>query len=155
MSNIMQDPVSLARVFNFVREAQAEGQNRGIRVEAIQHWSEGQIGDSWCAEFATMILDLCFAGQAPISREGSCQAIKDLADQNGWTTASPTVGDLFLYVNDAGHAHHVGIVTQTDPLMGIAGNTSADGTSSNGDGVYEHQIKTNVFIHYPRSGGDP
>lgn len=150
MAAMVQDPVQLARLYTFVREA--GGDNRGLRVEAIQHWSEGQFGDSWCCEFATMILDLSFAGQSPIPREGGCAAVKELSDKSGWTTDTPTVGDLFLYVNDAGHAHHIGFVTQTDPLTGIAGNTSADGTSSNGDGVHEHQIHTTVFVHYPRNG---
>ena len=147
---MMYDPVVVARQFAFVREAQSVGQNRGIRVEAIQHWSQGQFGDSWCAEFATMVLDLCFQGNAPIPRGGSCQAIYDLAKAKGWVSNVPAPGDLFLYVNDADHAHHVGIVTGADPLVGIAGNTSKDGTSSNGDGVYEHAITAHVFVHYPR-----
>jgi hypothetical protein len=144
------DPVEIARLFAFVREAQDEGQNRGLRVEAIQHWSKGAPGDSWCAEFATMVLDLAFAGNAPIDRQGSCEAIRRVAAQAGWITDTPQVGDLFLYVNATGNAHHIGFVTQTDPLMGIAGNTSSDGTSSNGDGVYEHGIAASVFVHYPR-----
>jgi hypothetical protein len=36
------------------------------------------------------------------------------------------------------------------PLTGIAGNTSEDGKSSNGTGVFEHGINARVFIHYPR-----
>lgn len=152
MATMVQDPVQLARLFSFVREVQSEGQNRGIRVEAIQHWSLGQTGDSWCAEFATMILDLCFEGQSPIPRLGACAAIQALAAEKGWTTDTPSPGDLFLYLNAEGSAHHVGIVTQIDPLTGIAGNTSADGTSVNGDGVYEHAIGATTFVHYPRNG---
>ncbi len=141
--------IALARLFRFVREAQSEGQNRGQRVEAIQHWSNGQTGDSWCCEFVTMLLDLLFQGASPVPREGACQDVYDLGKKNGWIVAEPRAGDLFLYVNDADHAHHIGIVTGNSPLSGIAGNTSSDGTSSNGDGVYEHPINAHVFVRVP------
>lgn len=149
--------VDIARLFLFVHEAQQLGQNRGTRVEAIQHWSNGQTGDSWCCEFATMVLDLLFQGKAPISRGGSCQDVYEQALSQGWVTETPYPGDLFLYVNLADHAHHIGFVTGTDPLTGIAGNTSADGRSSNGDGVYEHPITPVamgkiVYVGYPRVG---
>lgn len=140
-------PIEIARLFLFVREA---GPNTGQRVEAIQRWCGGQPGESWCAYWATLVLDLAFDGQAPIPRMGSCQAIRELADSKGWITDTPSVGDLFLYVNAQDHAHHIGIVTQLDPLTGIAGNTSADGTSNNGDRVAEHAITATVFVAYPR-----
>jgi hypothetical protein len=145
-----QQVVDIARQFLFVREAQSIGQNRGLRVEAIQHWSNGQFGDSWCMQFATMVLDIAFQGKAPLDRQGSCQAVYDIAKKNGWVTTTPNIGDLFLYVNDQDHAHHVGIVTSVSPLIGIAGNTSEDGTSNNGDRVAEHSIKSHVFVAYPR-----
>lgn len=143
--------LEIARLFLFVREAQSEGQNRGLRVESIQHWSTGQFGDSWCAEWSTMVLDLFFHGNAPIPRGGSCEDIHQLAKTNGWSVETPSPGDLVLSINSAGLAHHCGIVTIVDPLTSIAGNTSADGTSSNGDGVYEHIIapENKVFVHYP------
>ncbi len=140
--------IALARQFLFVREAQTLGQNRGQRVEAIQHWSGGRAGDSWCAQWATMVLDIAYQGNAPIPRMGSCQAIMELARKNGWLRSEPAEGDLYLYVNDSGRAHHVGFVTGTEPLTGIAGNTSESGASSNGDGVYEHAIKAHVFVRY-------
>lgn len=132
--------IEIARLFGYVREAQSQGQNRGLRVEAIQHWSSGQFGDSWCAEFATMVLDIVYRGESPIPRLQACQDIYSLALEKGWLVDDPQAGDLFLYVNDADHAHHVGIVTVSDPLTGLAGNTSSDGQSSNGDGVYEHAL---------------
>ena len=129
--------LDIARLFLFVREA---GPNRGLRVEAIQHWSAGQFGDSWCAEFVTMCLDLLYQGQSPIPRLQACQDIYDQAKREGWLVTDPQPEDLFLYVNDDDHAHHVGIVSNAQPLTGIAGNTSADGTSSNGDRVAEHYL---------------
>lgn len=142
------NPTDIARQFLFVREAEAA--NRGLRVEAIQHWSSGQYGDSWCAEFATMVLDLCFRGASPVPRLQACEDVHQLAIKNGWISDAPDVDDLYLYVTDQGHAHHIGIVTATSPLTGISGNTSADGVSSNGDRVAEHEIHATVFVKYPR-----
>jgi hypothetical protein len=141
-------PVEIARLFLFVREA---GQNHGQRVEAIQRWCGGQPGESWCAYFATMVLDLAYGGEAPIRRQGVVQEIRDLATENGWITATPSMGDLFLYIDANDHAHHIGFVTGTEPLTGIAGNTDEHGTSSNGDRVAEHGITAKVFIHLPEA----
>jgi len=137
----------VARQFSFVREA---GPNRGQRVEAVQKWCGGSAGDSWCCEFATMVLDICFQGKAPIPRGAVVQDVYALAKAKGWVTNIGALDDLFLYVNAADHAHHIGIVTDVSPYFGIAGNTSEDGTSSNGTGVFEHEIKTKVFVRYPR-----
>ena len=144
-------PTDIARQFLFVREA---GPNTGQRVEAIQHWSGGNAGDSWCCEFATMVLDICFQGAAPIPRLQSCQDVYYIAKKNGWLTTSPVKDDIGLYVDDNDHAHHIFIVTADGGTPGIAGNTSADGTSSNGDRCAEHAISTNPahvkYVHYPR-----
>lgn len=141
------DPVAIARLFLHVREA---GPNTGQRVEAIQKWCGGQAGQSWCCYFATMVLDICFGGKSPVPRLGVCQDVYDLAKKNGWVTTTPSVGDLYLFVTPDDHAHHIGFVTSTDPLTGISGNTSEDGTSSNGDRVAEHTIGRAVFVAYPR-----
>jgi len=134
----------------FVREAGA--QNTGLRVEAIQRWSNGSKGDSWCCEFATMVLDIAYQGEAPIPRLQACQQVYDLAKRNNWLTASPVKEDIYIYVNSDDHAHHIGIITEDGGRTGIAGNTSADGTSSDGDRVAEHQIPANPatvkYIHY-------
>lgn len=137
----------IARQFLFVREA---GPNKGQRVEAIQHWSGGIAGASWCAYFATMILDICFEGNAPIPRLGACQDVYNMAKAKGWLVTDPEKDDIFLLVNDVDHAHHVGFVTENG--NGIAGNTSADGTSSNGDRVAEHGLSSHniKFVRYPK-----
>jgi hypothetical protein len=143
-------PTEIARQFLYVREA---GANTGQKVEAIQKWCGGKSGESWCAYFATMVLDICFQGSAPIPRQGGCDAIYELANKNGWLTTTPVKDDIFLYVN-GNDAHHIGIITVDGGSIGIAGNTSEDGQSSNGTGVFEHSISTNPskvkYIHYPR-----
>jgi len=141
-------PAEIARQFLYVREA---GPNKGQRVEAIQKWSGGSPGQSWCCHFATMVLDICFAGTSPIPRQGACQVVYDQSKKNGWLTDTPVVDDIYLYVDNNDHAHHIGFLTGTN--IGIAGNTSADGTSSNGDRVAEHGISKGPhvkYVHYPR-----
>jgi hypothetical protein len=138
-------PTDIARQYLFVREA---GQNKGNRVEAIQKWGGGAAGDSWCCWFVTMVLDICYEGESPIKRMGSCQSVYDLAKGNGWLVDTPQMNDIFLYVDDNNHAHHIGFITEGG--AGIAGNTSADGASSNGDRVAEHGISTGSHVKYVR-----
>lgn len=97
-----------------------------------------------------MVLDLAFQGKAPIERQGGAQGVRDVCVANGWATDTPSVGDLYFYVDANDHAHHVGFVSNVDPLTGISGNTSPDGLSDNGDGVHEHGITATHFAHYPR-----
>lgn len=134
------NPVDIARLFLHVREA---GANRGQRVEAIQKWCGGSPGESWCCYFATMVLDLHYQGKAPVPRIGSCDVVLALAKDQGWLTTAPQMGDLYLRLNDPTDAHHIGFVV-TPPVAGvfrqISGNTSEDGKSSNGDGVYERDV---------------
>lgn len=145
-------PTDIARQFLFVREA-AE-QNTGQRVEAIQKWSGGNKGDSYCCEFATMVLDICFQGNSPIPRLEACQDVYDLAKEKGWLVTEALKDDLYLYVDANNHAHHIGIVTKDGGTPGIAANTSEDGTSSNGTGIFEHDISTNPvtvkYVRFPR-----
>lgn len=151
--------IAIARLFLFVRETQNGIQNRGLRVEAIQHWSCGEFGDSWCCELVTLVLDLLFQGTAPIPRQGSCEVVHQLALTNGWITTTPAEGDLFLRIHpDTGLAHHIGFVIAVNAdgsVHTIAGNTSEDGTSSNGDRVAEHTLTpaagTIVYVAYPRN----
>lgn len=147
MNTLFYSPVTISRQWLFVRE---QGQNKGRFVEGIQHWSGGQFGDSWCCEFACMILDICFQGNSPITKFQAVQDVYNLAKKNGWMTNNPTANDIFIYVDDNDHAHHIGFITGQG--VGIAGNTSEDGTSSNGDRVAEHKLTTNPnhikYIHY-------
>lgn len=145
--------VDLARLFLFVRELP---DNKGQRVEAIQRWGGGKPGDSWCAFFVTMVLDLFYGGKSPLSRTGSCDVILQTARQNQWVVAIPDAGDLYLYVRNTNDAYHVGFVTawHGTAFDGLSGNTSADGLSANGDRVAERGIKhdatKHVFVRIPR-----
>lgn len=142
--------LEIARLFRFVHEAEP---NKGQRVEAIQTWSGGASarGTSWCAWFVTMVFDLYYQGASLLPRMGSTEGIHQLAIKRGWIVTDPQPEDLVISVNAAGVAHHIGIVTLTEPLTSIAGNTSKDGSSSNGDQVAEHPIEParKVFVRIP------
>jgi hypothetical protein len=159
MSVIKYDVVEIARQFSYVRESQE--QNRGLRVEAIQHWSGGEAGESWCDNFAIgLVLDICFQGDSPFPRQrdidGSTVAALAYAKQQGWVTDTPSPGDLAFSVHPDGTPHHVAIYVgpgdDDDHVVTIAGNTDATGTSSNGDRVGEHAVAKadKVFVAYPR-----
>lgn len=149
------DLASIARQFLFVREL---SDNRGQRVEAIQRWSGGKPGDSWCAYFVSLCLDIRDQGKCPLERTGSCDVILQAARTNKWVTALPIPGDLYLCVRNGNDAYHVGIVTDMTghgSFVGISGNTSADGKSSNGDRVAERPLlidpAKHVFVRIPRA----
>lgn len=145
------DLIAIARQFLYVREAQTIGQNRGLRVEAIQHWSGGASGDSWCVELGWMVYDICYQGQCPFDRAQNSESFRHLAVANGWVTKTPIPGDIVLSLTPEGIAHHFAILTVNAPLTTIAGNTSADGSSSNGDRVAEHQVSPDhkMYVHIP------
>lgn len=145
----------IARLWLHVREV--GGQNKGIWVGTIQHFTGNGPGDSWCASFVALVLGLAFGGKGPLPRSASCDAFLEKARAEGWLTQTPSVGDVFLRLNTPTDAHHTGFVTRVDAdgVIGtIAGNTSEDGKSSNGDRVAEHDIKpalgTIVYVAYPR-----
>lgn len=133
----------LARRLSFIRET--EGPNRGAWVSMLQRFSNGQDGDSWCAAFVSFVLDVAYHGRPPFPRTESTGIMLSDAKRTGaQVVIEPQRDDLYFYINPVGIPHHVGIVTSSDPLMGIAGNTSEDGSSDNGTGVFEHAISSST-----------
>ncbi len=152
----MTSLTAVARRLAFVRET--EGANRGAWVQAFQRFTGGRPGDSWCADFLSFVLDVAYHGKSPVPRSGSCAVLLAAARTVGTVQGQPSPDDLFFYVTAAGHAHHVGIVTavRATGQDGIAGNTSEDGASDNGTGVFEHAISSDpatvVFVRLPLEG---
>lgn len=138
-------PSEIAQQFRFIRETL--GSNRGVWVEAFQRIGDGKPGDSWCADFVSGVLWICYQGPFPIPRTSNCDVMWGIAQQ--YEVATPAPDDLFFRVKGS-DAHHVGIVTSAAPLRGIAGNTSEDGKSSNGTGVFEHGLSTSPETHFVR-----
>jgi hypothetical protein len=148
----MKSLTAMARRLNFIRET--DGPNRGAWVNGLQRYCHGQSGDSWCADFVSFVLDWAYFGKSPLRLTGSTQQMLDEARTKGFVVDQPDVDDLFFFLNANGLPHHVGIVTGVGPLFGIAGNTSEDGLSVNGTGVFEHAITVTpsriVFVRTPR-----
>lgn len=130
--------IAVARRGLFIRET--EGPNRGVFVEAIQHFCGGVPGSSWCAYVISLVLWIAYRSRPPLKRTGSCAEMLAECRAKGFVVTTPRPGDLVFSVDDNGHAHHVGLVTNTAPLVSVAGNTSQDGLSSDGTGMFEHEI---------------
>jgi hypothetical protein len=153
MAKLVFSPSEHACRFTFVLEV---GANRGHRIGGVQYYAGGAdaLGQSYCCYFATGVLDVCYQGQSPIPMGGVCQDVYALALKEGWVVGTPQTDDLFLFVDEAtNRAHHIGIVC--DDGEGVAGNTSKDGTSSNGDGMHKHPIRAPqgsriVYVRTPR-----
>lgn len=144
------EPVAIARQFRFVRETL--GQNRGVFVEAIQRIGDGKPGDSWCMDFLSLVLWVCYQGPAPLPRTGSCDVAFAVARDMGYVVDVPQPNDVFFRVKSPHDAVHVGIVTQTYPdrVGTISGNTSEDGASNNGTGVFEPDLKLSPSLVFAR-----
>ncbi len=135
----------LARRLNFIRET---APNDGAWVSFIQRWTGNHPGDSWCASFVCLILDIAYKGQSPLVKSAACRVLLAEAAAKGWIVDVPQKDDLFFYVKN-GVAHHCGIVSEVlndGTVVGVAGNTSEDGTSSNGTGVFEHAIQPAIYV---------
>lgn len=136
---MLYNPIDISRQFSYIREASQ--QNRGLRVESIQHWAAGNYGDSWCMEFVWFVWDIASGGAASFERQGSVEAFRQWCKHHGFSSTGPVVGGFVMTIDPtANHAHHIGIVTSVTPLISIAGNTSVDGSDPNGNGVHEHEI---------------
>lgn len=142
---------AVARHLLFIREY--GGANRGHWVSKLQRECGGQKGDAWCAAFVSFVLDVAYDGRAPLKPTESTQHMLDEATTKAFRVSFPRIDDLYFFVYADGGPHHVGIVTDIAPLSGIAGNTSEDGLSSNGVGVFEHAIPAGprtVFVRLPQ-----
>jgi hypothetical protein len=100
-----------------------------------------------------MVLDIAYRGAMPLAPSAACRVLLAEASAKGWVVEHPQIDDLFFYVDKDGQAHHIGIVSEVRPtgeVIGIAGNTSPDGKSSNGTGVFEHAIGRSVYVRLPK-----
>jgi hypothetical protein len=144
---------TIARHFDFVRETL--GPNRGYWVSVFQRFVNILPGDSWCAGFVSWVLDAAYMGKSPLPRTGATFVMLASCRAKGFVVDTPEVDDLYFFLNAEGLPHHVGIVTAVVPnsISGIAGNTSPDGKSTNGTGVFEHQISAEgtVFVRLPHA----
>ncbi len=140
---------AVARHFLFVRET--EGPNAGYWVSYFLRFTGNVEGQSWCASFVAKVNDIATKGRMTVTRTASTILMLGDLSTKGRIVTTPKVDDLVFSIHPNGVAHHVAIVSGLNPLRAIAGNTSIDGLSSNGDGVYEHEITATgkVFARLP------
>lgn len=93
---------------------------------------------SYCAAFASSMVHDAAAGLGvEISFRKSAGALHLMELNEHLKVSDPQPGDIVIF--DHGHGlGHVAIVTDIDSPATIAGNTSPDGTSRQGTGVFEH-----------------
>lgn len=137
---------TIARRLDFVRET--EGPNKGYWVSMFLRFTGNEEGQSWCASFVAFCDSIATKGKMRVKKTASTVEMLNFAKGLHEVVTTPAIDDLVFSVNEEGIPHHVGVVSSIDPLKSIAGNTSEDGTSSNGDRVAEHEISpTNkVFV---------
>lgn len=145
MSITLTSPADAAELFQgWVHETSP---NQGLWVNGFQIIAGGQRGDSWCMEAAWCCECMFMRGAPRFPREQSVNEFLELARSNGWVVEAPQRGDYVVSVNAAGVGHHIGICTTPSPLTTSAGNTSRDGTSSNGDGWWEHPVSPDGKVY--------
>lgn len=149
----------LAWLATFVRESPAAS-NAGSWVEAIQRWAGGWKGDAWCAALVYVVGSFGCAAVGkrwPLPRTTRCQALYDYAKAHALIAETPSVGDVYLLLDDAGRAHHAGFVTDlpTDLTFDETSGNTSDPTkppSREGWGVFPHRratVRTKyVFVHW-------
>lgn len=104
------------------------GSNRGPQVDVWLHLAHAELGDPWCASFATA----CYqrTSPPPIPRLASALKIREWAERNGRLLpagAALLPGDLCGLVREDGHGH-VGIVAEQldgDRVASIEGNVGS------------------------------
>lgn len=138
----------VARRFLFARE---DGPNHGYWVDFFQRFTGNAEGDSWCASFVSRVDDIATKGKMRLLKSASTQAMLSDARMKGYVVPEPAVDDIVFSIRPDGIPHHVGIVTAINPLTSVAGNTSEEGTSSDGTGVFEHTISAEqkIFVRLP------
>lgn len=104
-------------------------------------------GNSWCAAAVCWwVKETCDRLGVKVEFRRSARALGLLEKNPGLVVANPQPGDLVVW-DHGGGLGHVAVLTDIVKVAGalaalaaIAGNTSADGHSRNGDRVAEHGV---------------
>lgn len=133
--------IAHARTFLYVREKTA---NSSPEIDAWLHRVGQPPGVSWCAAFAfSMVKDVDPTNPLRPSASALHLLANNLSLQVKLNDLQP--GDIVIYDEGEGLGHvaiATNVVVVNDQLGAfdtIAGNTSADGKSRNGDRVAEHE----------------
>lgn len=128
--------VASARAYEGVEE-EPIGSNSG---PLIDHWLAfvgAKPGDAWCSAFACAVVheSRVLLGMHPLTFRVSAGALSLLSKNQTLVTTDPQSGDLIVWDHGQGKGH---VSIKTGPDTHIAGNTSPDGKSRQGYGVFEH-----------------
>ncbi len=139
--------VAVARRFEYVRETSPNSDGGGF-VDQCQAALGLSPGHSWCAcAVCSWVHTACTEQNATVAFHRSARAlgIWEL-NQAFKVDGDPQPGDLVIW-DHGGGLGHIAVVTAVASMNGavaglscIAGNTSADGLSRNGDRVAEHEV---------------
>lgn len=103
---------------------------------------------AWCMAFVQWVFNE--AGMKLPLKTASCTALMDYAKKNGvWVTSGYRAGDIILYQFDKdANADHVGICESatSTTVTCIEGNTSTNGSQSNGGEVCRKVRKNNLVM---------
>lgn len=136
--------VATARSYLWVRE---KGPNTGPKIDDWLAALGLPPGNAWCAAAAcAWALEAAAATGTGIAFRRSARALGLLEKNPGLVVAAPAPGDLVVWDHGQGLGH-VAVLTAVVSVGGavaalaaVAGNTSADGHSRNGDRVAEHAV---------------
>ncbi len=142
--------IATARTYDYVREKGANTDGGGF-VDRCQTEMGLSPGHSWCAcAVCKWVRDTSTRLGVRTSFKRSASALRLLEANAALVVTDPQPGDVIIWnhtVDPAKPQGHVAILTEVvkvdgavAALAGIAGNTSADGASRNGDRVAEHPV---------------
>jgi hypothetical protein len=128
--------VATARSYLNVQEDPI-GSNSGPLIDDWLAFVGGHPGDPWCSAFACVAVHEArmLEKLPPLEFRRSSGALRLLAINSALVTDDPQPGDFLIWDHGGGKGH-VSIKTGTETH--IAGNTSPDGKSRQGYGVFEH-----------------
>lgn len=113
------------------------GSNSGPLIDDWLAFVGGIPGDPWCAAFSCVVVHEArmLEKMPPLEFRRSSGALLLLIINDALKTDDPQPGDLIIWDHGGGRGH---VSIKTGDVSHIAGNTSPDGKSRNGTGVYEH-----------------
>lgn len=128
--------VAIARTYLGVEEDPI-GSNSGPLIDTWLAFVGAHPGDAWCAAFACDVVHEARVaeGMGPLTFKRSGGALRLLIINDALRTTNPLPGDLIIWDHGNGKGH---VSIKTGDATHIAGNTSPDGKSRVGYGVFEH-----------------
>ncbi len=131
--------VATARKYRgVVEQPPGSNSNSGPEIDQWLAFVHCSPGESYCAAFACSVVHEARTDIAmgPLQFKKSASALHLLELNADLKTDDAQPGDLIVFDHGQGRGH---VAIKTGPNTSIAGNTSPDGKSRNGTGVFEHE----------------